>query len=477
MNDDAELLRRYANEQSEAAFAELVRRHVDLVYSAALRLVNDDAHRAQDITQQVFAEFARQAKRLVGHPAPVGWLYTTTRRSALRVIRTEKRRSVREQEATAMNELIRESTSDPEWEHLRPVLEDVMHELGETDRHAVLLRFFQNKSLRDVGLALDMGENAARMRVDRALEKLRAAFSKRGVATTSALATAISAHAVQLAPAGLAGTLATTSLAGAGAGVGALTLFKIMTATQVKIGIGALVVAGATTVMVMQHEAQAKLAGDNDALRQQIAKLQDDLSKATNVVAAADPQPPSKDQLDELLRLRGQVGVLRQQLEMQKVQAAGSAGANAATPIRAVQDHFMTRDQVSDAGFATPEAAFQTFVHGMLNTNYEATVKAMASQIRVDAGTNFEQKEDFEKQMSGGALTNFLGQEIVAKKILGDDRVELEVLKFMEGEAPDILVQHMVKEGDEWKFAGATKLSDNWRNDGQFERVDSSAGQ
>src|SRR5580698_4362914 len=124
MSEDAELLRRYAVEHSEAAFAELIRRHVDLAYSAALRLVNGDTHRAQDVTQQVFAEFARQAKRLMRHPAPVGWLYTTTRLIALRIIRTEQRRSAREQEANTMNELFLESTPEPDWSRLRPVLED-----------------------------------------------------------------------------------------------------------------------------------------------------------------------------------------------------------------------------------------------------------------------------------------------------------------------------------------------------------------
>ena len=95
MSEDADLLRRYAAEHSEAAFAELIGRHVDLVYSAALRLLQGDAHRAQDVAQQVFTEFARQAERLIDHPAPVGWLYTTTRRTALRAIRTEQRRAAR----------------------------------------------------------------------------------------------------------------------------------------------------------------------------------------------------------------------------------------------------------------------------------------------------------------------------------------------------------------------------------------------
>ena len=313
MSEDAELLRRYAEEHSEEAFAELIRRHVDLVHSAALRLVNGDAHRAQDVTQQVFAEFARQARRLVRHPAPVGWLYTTTRWAALRAIRTEQRRSAREQEATAMNELLRESSPEPDWQRLRPVLEEAMHELGETDRHAVLLRYFQNQSLKDVGAALGLGENAARMRVDRALEKLRGVLLQRGVATSSTLAAVISANAVQLAPGGLAASLATTSMATA-AGTGTLTLFKIMTATQLKLGISALVVAGATTALVIQHQAQARLRNQNDSLNQEIAQLKTEQADLSNHLAAAgDTKSLPADQLDELLKLRGEVGGLRQQ--------------------------------------------------------------------------------------------------------------------------------------------------------------------
>src|ERR1043166_155827 len=127
MSEDVELLSRYATDHSEAAFTELIQRHVNLVYSAALRLGNGDVHRAQDVTQQVFSELARQARRLSNHPTLAGWLYTATRRMALRSLRTDRRRAAREQEAMSMNELVRECGSQPDWEHLRPVLEDAMH--------------------------------------------------------------------------------------------------------------------------------------------------------------------------------------------------------------------------------------------------------------------------------------------------------------------------------------------------------------
>jgi RNA polymerase sigma factor (sigma-70 family) len=320
MSEDAELLRLYAADHSEDAFAELIQRHVDLVYSAALRRVGGDRHRAEDVTQQVFAELARQAKGLATHPALVGWLYTTTRRAALRAIRTEQRRAAREQEANAMNELLRESPPEPDWDRLRPVLEDAMDELGETDRHAVLLRYFQNRSLRDVGSALGLNENAARMRVDRAVDKLRDVLRKRGVATSSALAAVISANAVQLAPAHLTVTLAATSLAAATAGTGTITLLHLMTATQVKIGLTALVMAGAATVLVVQHQAQEKLRDENGVLTRQVAQLKTDndgLAKRLDaqVGTGSADQSGADSQREELLRLRGEVGVLRRQNE------------------------------------------------------------------------------------------------------------------------------------------------------------------
>src|SRR5213594_3696712 len=197
MDTDTDLLRRYAEERSEDAFTELVRRHVDLVYSAALREARGDASLAEDITQAVFAELGRKATSLVRHPALAGWLYTCVRRMTANVRRAEDRRQRREQEAQTMNEL---STSDPSesvWQQVQPVLDDAMHELSEVDRTAVVLRFFEDRSLKEVGLALGLNENAARMRVERALEKLRDLLSRRGAkSTASTLTAALAAGAV-----------------------------------------------------------------------------------------------------------------------------------------------------------------------------------------------------------------------------------------------------------------------------------------
>jgi RNA polymerase sigma factor (sigma-70 family) len=282
MTPDCELLRRYAGTKSEEAFAELVRRHVNLVYSAALRQVNGDAHLAQDVAQTVFTDLARKAAALSRRTMLTGWLFTSAHFAAAKIARTENRRRNREEKF--MREPIHETASDPgcaegfaearhDWEKLRPVLDQAMHELKEPDREAILLRYFENRPFAEVGEKFGLNENAARMRVERALEKLRTILTQRGITTAVALSSVISANAVQLAPTGLAATLAGVSLAGAGAGT-TFTLLKIMTATQLKLGISVLVVAGATTALVVQHQAQVKLRAENQSLRQQMVKLQ-----------------------------------------------------------------------------------------------------------------------------------------------------------------------------------------------------------
>ncbi len=324
MTDDAELLSRYAAEQSEAAFAELTRRHVDLVHSAALRLMNGDVHAAQDVTQQVFTEVARQAKRLARHPALVGWLYTTTRQMASRMHRTDQRRQAREQEATIMNQLLHDDTPPADWNQLRPVIEDVMHELDDRDRHAVLLRYFQNKTLHEVGAALNLTENAARMRVDRALDKLRGKLARHGITTTAAaLAVVMTANAVQAAPAGLAATISIAAIAGSALQTSTLiaaTKTIAMTTIQKTIVAAALAAAVGTGIYAVHQGGQLRgqiqsLEDQQAPLTAQIQQLEQGRNRASNQLAALQAENArlkSGSNTTELLKLRGQVGTLRQ---------------------------------------------------------------------------------------------------------------------------------------------------------------------
>ena len=106
----------------------------------------------------------------------------------------------------------------PDWDQLRPILDEAMAELSEPDYDALVLRFFKNQDLRLVGLALGVSDDAAQKRVSRALDKLRAALSQRGLASSAAaLSAALSASAVQNAPAGLALSIANAAVSGAAA--------------------------------------------------------------------------------------------------------------------------------------------------------------------------------------------------------------------------------------------------------------------
>ncbi|MEN9674192.1 MAG: hypothetical protein RIS76_88, partial [Verrucomicrobiota bacterium] len=215
--EDPELLAEFRNQGSEAAFRSLVERHLPLVYSTAVRMVNGDAHRAQDICQSVFTDLARSAPSLPKGNVLAGWLHRTTRFTALEVLRTERRRALREREATWMKELDTLET-EKAWASLRPVLDEALDQLAEADRHALLLRFFGQRSLAEVGSALGIAEDAARKRVARALEKLRQRLVARGITTTAgALSCMLESRCVEGVPEGLGAQLTGTALASAGA--------------------------------------------------------------------------------------------------------------------------------------------------------------------------------------------------------------------------------------------------------------------
>ena len=279
MTPDCELLAAFADNQSEDAFAELVRRHVNLVYSAALRQVGGDAHLAQDIAQNVFSALARKAGSLRRHTSLTGWLYTSTHFAARDLVRADSRRRNREEQF--MRDPTLEPAPNAEWNGLRSSLDEVMHGLKDSDREAILLRYFENLSFPEVGAKLGLNENAARMRVERALEKLRAAFSKRGVATTAGLAAAISTHAVQTAPAGLAAAITGGSLAVAAAGGGTINVLSYVLMTKIKLGaMGAALVAVLAVPLVVEHQANVKSRAQDSALQRQTAEL--DRLKAEN---------------------------------------------------------------------------------------------------------------------------------------------------------------------------------------------------
>ena len=480
MKLDSEVLRRYAETESEDAFAELVRRHLGLVYAAALRQVNGYTHLAQDVAQTVFTELARKAAALSRRQVLTGWLYTCTHFAASKAVRTERRRHTYEQEAQAMHEILHTPAPDFEWEKLRPVLDNVMHDLKESDRDAILMRYFENRQLAEIGERLGLSEDGARKRVDRALEKLRTILSKRGITTTGALAATLSANAVQLAPAGLATTITSTSLAGAAAGTGAtVALLKLMTTTKLQVGIiSAVIVAGAATPLVIHH--QAELREENQSLRQQMDRLTEvraENERLSNLVAQANsPQALPKDQFRDLLRLRGEVGILRGQtselarLEAENQRLRSALATASAKPKTGEQTNEplvnLPKESWVFAGYADPESTIQSvqwaFNQGDLNTFLRSLTpdgeemrrwqgKITINGIERDMTDNFATRAKLEFDQ----VTAF---QITDKKIISDDEAILTVVNDRLNESGELVhdrqrfkLRHV---GNDWLIAG-----------------------
>lgn len=364
MLDDTELLRRYAENHDEPAFAALVRRHVNLVYAAALRRVGGDAHTAEEVTQTVFTALGRKAGALVGHPVLIGWLHRSTHFAAIDALRLKRRKEKREQELPMNDRIVESLREEIAWEEIRPVIDALLDELNERDRGVLLLRFFDGRTFAQIGAKLAVSEDAARMRVERALEKFRGLLARRGVTSTgAALGVVLASQPAVAAPAGFAATVTTAALAGSAAagGGGALAgLGLFFTMSKIKIGVAAAVVVALAPAVVevrANRVLKAELAGlrgtggdDRAALQREAARLQAELGRAAG--KSAD--------LDELSRLRARIALLN------------------ARPPGVVEGEMKRAAVWRNRGRATPEAASETFhwalFHGDVPTVLEFIV-------------------------------------------------------------------------------------------------------
>jgi RNA polymerase sigma factor (sigma-70 family) len=468
---DSQLLRRYAEVRSEEAFALLVARHVDFVYSAARRMVCDP-HLAQDVTQSVFVALAGNAAKLMDRPVLSGWLHRTAQNIAAQTVRGIERRRAREQEAVAMNEPSA-AESDAAWKDIAPFLDTALGELNEADRDALLLRYFERKSAREMAQTLGVSDEAAQKRVNRAVERLRAGFAKRGLAIgTSGLVAVISANAVEAAPAGLAVVISSTAPLAATALGATTTAIKTIAMTTLQKTVITATVAITLGAGIYEARQASQLREQVQTLQQQDAPLAGQLDRlrrehdeATNRLALANAeinQLRSNQNQAELLKLRSQVGTLRRQVVSLEAKANPSSFdfnnllANPDPATRDMLNQQARREiKLRFADFfaqlrLTPDQ-IETFAQNYANSGLgptdaqsEPSLEKRLRSLLGDSG--YDQFKQFEKEVPARATVSQLNSQLGANQLTGEQSSRLlQIVKAepydltygIEGDLPD----------------------------------------
>jgi RNA polymerase sigma factor (sigma-70 family) len=386
MLEEASLLREYADSRNEAAFAKVVGRHFDGVYSAALRRVGGDEHLAKDITQEVFVTLARSAAKVSLHPVLSAWLYVTTRNIAALKIRGDRRRRIREEEAAAMHDNSSQDDSGTAWDQVGPMLDRLMDDLGETDRRAILLRFIERRSFVEVGDALGLSENAARMRVDRALDKLRGMLRKLGiVSTTTALAAVLTEQAVIAAPAGLAAEATAAAIAGSirggASGYLASCISIMMNTNKLAIGVTAVLSLASGIGIAVSRDSlrMASLTRENQRLERQ---LNGALSREAVLKSRALSNPTQSRMADLEAKVREE---MLSSASTPSPAASSYRNAGQATPLDALETFMWASDRCDTTMLA------KTIVFG---GNGRQKAEAVLAALPEEARSQFASPED-----------------------------------------------------------------------------------
>lgn len=304
LRTDRDLLREYAERGDESAFGALVQRHLGLVFATARRRLGDDAA-AREVTQNVFVSLARKALRLLGETSLAGWLHQAAVIEARQWWRGELRRQRREHTAAEMGTTMQKD--DSLLQSLAGELDEGLLELRNTDRQALMLRYFEARSHREIGTLLGTGEDAARKRIDKALEKLTAFFRRRGYAVPAvAMTVAALEKAAPAAPAGLAALV--SQAACQQAGIASVTtagfyLAKFMAITKTQTALACLLVAAAP--MGYQWRTQHDLDREHQRLRETRAASQQTLAESRNQRDALSRR--ARELQDSIDRLRARL--------------------------------------------------------------------------------------------------------------------------------------------------------------------------
>jgi len=456
MIEDAELLRSYAENRSEAAFAELVQRHVNLVYGAALRRVGGDTHLADEVTQTVFTTLARKAGRLVRHPVLVGWLHRSTHYAALDAVRDKLRRDQAIKTMNANADPNRNRGPEINWEEIRPVIDSLLDQLSDNDRGALLLRFFENRTFAEIGVTMRLTEDAARMRVERALDKLYVLLGRRGIkSTTAALASLLAAEAVTAAPAGLAGAATGAALTTSS---GAIGVFAFMSTTKLIVGIvGAAALTGVVGYVI-----------GNRASLQRTSLLQAAPFQATEQRLTNSGDEPSRLQAENaaLKRVRADLEARLARRPQSPVSGHVPEGMK---PIGAWKNE----------GRATPEAALGTLLWAMSSQDVDtlASMMALTPEARQKAEALFAGLPQATQDEFGSPnkllATLFIGDtlsepfptgaQVLGPKRQNPDDLEMETLiAFSDGTTKTIDYPLQLQGDGGWSARIVPGLVDRW---------------
>ncbi len=388
MDQDASLLRRYAEDSAQDALTELVQRHVNLVYSAALRRTSGDAQGAADISQQVFVSLARNARRLMHHPALAAWLHTATRNAAITFMKAEQRRRLIESAAASDPAIAPENS--PDWTSIQPVIDAALDEIPDTDRASIVLRFFQHATFRDIAAALGTSEDAARMRTDRALQKLRKRLATRGVTSTAtALGLVLGQQTVIAAPMSVAAAVAAKACATAPAATG---IFSFLLMTKVTAPLVSGVIAASLTAGAWMYFSPGVTASELDRLRAENHRLtQATGSSATDATldAVAREYVDRTAHVARLVRERFDARA-RPSIDPSTQVITPSTPTGNAAPATQKSEGSGHRNH----GLATPRDSFMTFAWA----GDAADIDALTKMIWIDPNVRQKALEEMAKQ-------------------------------------------------------------------------------